>query len=380
MSLKETTKHSKGKANSRGEVYEPVKRNRYYFIDLIKIVSIFIIFVTHYLMDIGLLHNMFDVNKMYSFIDRPNIHLGMLACSLFIICSGFGLSVYSEKKYNGNINHTNILSFYKNRLSRVLIPFYISYLVYFIISATNLGTIFMFGGLPKWKIIYTIFGIDEYVSANGIKTFSLGVGEWYLGCLILCYLAFPLIYNLSKKMPKITFCLMTIYFLITPLFINNFFIVPHMNFLIQIYNFYLGILLYNSGILNNKNRLLFVLSLVLILFIYIYPTKINIYYIFICSFCSICCFILYSFFEKYLVESNGFKLFITIFNKYSYEFFLCHHFVIYQVNYLLKYRLLSKFEFVYLFLIDFIITMLFAFSINLIAKKIFSLKLFNNKK
>ena len=350
-------------------------RNHFYFIDLIKIVSIFIIFVTHYLMDIGLLHNMFDVHKFYQFIDRPNIHLGMLSCSMFIICSGFGLSVYCEKKYKGKISKDNIINFYHNRLSRVLIPFYLAYLIYYVIRVINHHTLYIFGGVPKWRIIFTLLGIDEYISANGIRTFSLGIGEWYLGCLILCYLTFPLLYYMIKKLTKISFCLMTVYFLITPLFIDKFVIVPHMNFLIQVYNFYLGILLYTSGILNKKNRFMLILSLLIFAFVYFCPIKINIYYIFICTICSICCFMIFLFLEIYLKDNDRFKLFINVFNKYSYEFFLCHHFVIYQVNYLLNYKMIGKKEFVLLFVIDFIITLVFSFSVNTIAQKILSNKL-----
>lgn len=348
-----------------------VLHGRYIFIDLIKVISIFIIFVTHYLMDIGLINHMFNVDYIYSFIDRPNIHLGMLSCSMFIICSGFGLSVYAGKKFNGSIKKENLPDFYTSRLIRVLIPFYVTYFIYYIIRVINQKSMFIFGGVPKWRIIFTILGIDEYVSANGIRTFTLGIGEWYLGCLILCYLAFPFVYNLSKKLPKITFCFMTIYFALTPLFINNFVIVPHMNFLTQIYNFYLGILLYTSGIFKKDNKLAFLLSLTYILFIYVYPTKLNIYYIFLCTLFSLSVFIVFSFVDRYLHEGCCFTSFIKVFNKYSYEFFLCHHFVIYQVDFLLRYRMIYNKMFIALFFIDLVLTMIFAFSVNIISNKLF---------
>lgn len=349
-----------------------LKTNRLYFIDLIKILSVLAIFITHYLMDIGIINNMFNVDILYSFINRPNIHLGMLGCSLFIISSGYGLSVYCEKKYDGKLNKEEIFAFYKSRLTRVLIPFYFAYIIYFIIKVINQKTIFMFGGVPKWRLIFTILGVDEYVSANGIRTFTIGIGEWYLGCLILCYFIFPLLYYLIKKIPKLSFCLMTIYFAITPYFIDKFTIVPHMNFLVQIYNFYLGMLLFHTGLLFKKSKWMFFVSLLIFIFVYLYLPKINIYYIFICTTCSIAIFIIFSFLEENLKNNNVMTSFINIFNKYSYEFFLCHHFVIYQVNFMLNYRTINRITFIILFVIDFILTLLFSFSIHTLSTKIYT--------
>ena len=56
-------------------------------------------------------------------------------------------------------------------------------------------------------------GIDEYLSANGIGTFSLGVGEWFLGCIILCYLVYPFLYRAHKKNKVLTFVIMTTYYI-----------------------------------------------------------------------------------------------------------------------------------------------------------------------
>ena len=347
-----------------------ILKGRFIFIDLIKIISIFIIFVTHYLMDIGIINHMFSVDRLYSFIDRPNIHLGMLSCSMFIICSGFGLSAFAEKKYNSEIKKENLCKFYTSRLIRVLIPFYVTYFIYYILRIINQKNIFIFGGVPKWRIIFTILGIDEYISANGIRTFTLGIGEWYLGCLILCYLFFPLIYNLTKKMPKATLTLMTIYFVLTPFFINNFVIVPHMNFLTQIYNFYLGILLYTSGIFKKENKQLFLISIIFVVFIYAYPIKLEVYYIFICTLFSLAVFIIFSYIDKFLSNGRSFVSFIKVFNKYSYEFFLCHHFVIYQVDYLLRYGIISKSLFIILFFVDLALTIVFAFSVNVLSNKL----------
>ena len=341
--------------------------NRYYSVDLIKIVSIFFIILTHFVVDIGIIHNMYNVDIIYSFLDRKNINLSMLACSLFMICSGFGLSIYYKKYFKDKLTIKNIFIFYKNRYIKILIPFYLAYIIYFIISLINVNSIHIFRpNIPKINIIWTFLGLDEYLNACKINTFSLGIGEWFLGCLLILYIAFPFIYYFNKKYKYQTFIVFIVYFLSTQLFINNFNIVPHFNVLIQVFNFYLGIFI-NDIFINDdkyKNNIIFILCIFLFLFIYLYNININIFYVYICTFCALLVFYIFTYFENNIKNNNILKYIINIFNKYSYEIFLCHHFVIYQINYMLHYRRINNKEFLLIFIIDLVITFLFAVSIK----------------
>ena len=158
------------------------------------------------MMDLYAIHPMHDLQILEVLIVRPNMNLGMIACALFIFISGATLAL--SKREEG------VFTFYKKRLVRVLIPFYIAYIICFIIRVFNNGTVHIFGGVPKWKFIFTIIGLDEYLNACGIPTHTLGVGEWFLGCIILCYIFYPLIKYLHKKYPIATFALMTLYFVV----------------------------------------------------------------------------------------------------------------------------------------------------------------------
>ena len=110
-------------------------------------------------MDMYVIHPMHNLKLIEDLTIRPNMHFAMIACGLFIFISGATIT-YSNK--NRDIKH---MEFYKKRLSRVLIPFYIAYIIYFVIKVISLKNIYIYGGVPKWKFIWTILGIDEYLNA-----------------------------------------------------------------------------------------------------------------------------------------------------------------------------------------------------------------------
>ena len=92
---------------------------------------------------------------------------------------------------------------------RILIPFYILYIVYFLFllfQSHSVHNIFP-EGIPAWRIVFTFLGMDSWVSMHGISTFSLTIGEWFLGCLILLYLIFPLLRFFMIKSEKFFFSL-----------------------------------------------------------------------------------------------------------------------------------------------------------------------------
>ena len=166
-----------------------LKKDRIIAFDIIKVICVFIIFIYHYYMDVDFVHHMYDLSILENILIRPNMHLALIACALFLMVSGATLKL----NYDGNI-----LNFYKKRLLRILVPFYIAYFIAFCFKCINLNSTHIFDiNIPKINFIYTVLGMDEYMMAGGIPTFTLGVGEWFLGCIMICYLLFPLIYKLD---------------------------------------------------------------------------------------------------------------------------------------------------------------------------------------
>ena len=100
------------------------------------------------------MHNLRWLEKI---LIRPNVHLAMLACSIFIFISGASLEL--------NKRNESVFCFYKRRITKILIPFYFAYIIYFIIKVVTFKNIHLFGGIAKWRFIYTLFGIDEYLNA-----------------------------------------------------------------------------------------------------------------------------------------------------------------------------------------------------------------------
>ena len=98
--------------------------------------------------------------------------------------------------------------------------------------------------LKPYSFLFTLFGMDSYVDSFGIPSCSLGIGEWFLGCLIMMYVLFPLLRILIIKRPYMTFAIATLYY---ALMIDKYYdfkllsTVPMFtNFTIKIYDFILG--------------------------------------------------------------------------------------------------------------------------------------------
>ena len=90
--------------------------------------------------------------------------------------------------------------FYKKRFESLYPMFWMAYIIAFIgLFYLNKG---MFLQAPKKNFILTIIGFDGYLAAN-VPTFYI-LGEWFLGCIILFYVLFPLLRTGVNKYPKAT--------------------------------------------------------------------------------------------------------------------------------------------------------------------------------
>ena len=358
-------------------------------------------------MDMYIIHPMHNLKFIEDLTIRPNMHFAMIACGLFIFISGATIT-YSNKNRD-----VKTIEFYKKRLTRVLIPFYIAYIIYFTIKVISLKNIYIYGGVPKWQFIWTILGLDEYLNACGVKTFSLGIGEWFLGCIILCYLIYPFLFKAHKKNKILTFIVMTACYIALNINYSKFnFVIPsHMNFLCQVYNFYLGIVFadiavganvihscigadancinvgadatntnvgasYASpGYGNNRNSIwLLIFAIPIILFFYFYKQIINIPDNFKTTIVVVAIIISFYLFENVIANNDVLKIIINKFNNISYEFFLVHHFIIYQVDFMLNYQRLDGMTTLGVITIDLLLTIIFAIIVNIISKQVYKIK------
>ena len=343
-----------------------VKKDRIIALDILKVICVFIVFVYHFYMDIDYVHGMYELSNIKSIIIRPNMHFALIACALFMMVSGATLKL----NYNGNI-----INFYKKRLLRILVPFYIAYFIAFCFKCANLNSTHIFNqNIPKVNLIYTLFGMDEYMMSGGINTFTLGVGEWFLGCVMICYILFPLIYYMDKNCSYVLFIVFTAYYIFVNTYYESFgYIMPqHFTILCQIYHFYLGIYLMDKEFLNKINLIIVILMCIIVVFTFKSLTQYDIIDNFKTTIVVPCIFIVFLKLESFFNKLDISKFISNISSNLSFEFFLIHHIVIYETNILLRFIKLSLEQVICLFVFELLFTMFLALIINGLTKMIYN--------
>lgn len=172
-----------------------MKKERLFYLDFIRACAVFLILLTHY-------------NAHYLFFymqpERPecailtlnpfHVYVGDLGVSLFFIISGAALIyVYREK--------CKLKEFYTKRFFSLYPMFWMAYFMAFLYFFYKLKHM-VHMDVPKANFLLTILGMDGYLSEI-VPSYYL-LGEWFLGCIVLMYLCFPLLRKLVLTHPKIT--------------------------------------------------------------------------------------------------------------------------------------------------------------------------------
>lgn len=168
------------------------KGKRLVYLDLIRTVAVICVFVVHFTRQFeydGVSCNGYKILPDYFF----SVYLGSYGVSLFFIVSGASLMyVYKEKFALGTYLKKRFWGIYP----MYWIAFGLALLYNFYISRS-----FTFS-CEKWTILLTALGMDGYLSWY-IPNFYI-LGEWFLGCIILLYLIFPILRKGVLEYPKIT--------------------------------------------------------------------------------------------------------------------------------------------------------------------------------
>ncbi|MCR5503509.1 MAG: acyltransferase [Lachnospiraceae bacterium] len=221
------------------------KGKRYRFMDVLRLLSMLaIVFyhmtVTLYLMGIR------QLSSVRIFYENANMHIAKVGVGLFFMLSGAGLMLSGEGK-----NGFSVKDFYRKRFVRILIPFYIVYAAYFLYlliwNGGKTADLFAGRGANPLSAVFTLLGMDAYLSNFGIPTYSLGIGEWFLGCLVIMYLIYPLLRRLLKR-NRILFAGILLVYYIGILSVYGRFsfaasVPPFLNAAVKIFDFALGMFL-----------------------------------------------------------------------------------------------------------------------------------------
>ncbi len=156
-------------------------KERIYGMDLVRVCALILILIYHF--------NIYGAQLKIPFISQDS--MGAVGVGLYLLISGAVLAYNYSCKFK-------VVEFYKKRLVTLMIPFWIAYIMVF---AFNYVLGVKPADLPLWKYIFTIIGMDGYLSYR-IPTFYL-IGEWFLGFIIICYILYPLYNFCVQKIPCI---------------------------------------------------------------------------------------------------------------------------------------------------------------------------------
>ena len=159
------------------------EKKRSFALDFIRLLAMLSVFLFH----LNLYYTGSDtVVKIPLHLGR-NITLGVFGSVLFFILSGYTSAMSYQP------GEKAVRRYYKKRALSIFPMFYIAYLIAFLFVN------FPAGQYGK-RLLFTLLGMDGYLQMYGIGTYHL-VGEWFLGCVLLLYLFFPLLELGARKSP-----------------------------------------------------------------------------------------------------------------------------------------------------------------------------------
>lgn len=137
-----------------------------------------------------------------NFILRNRVYLGTLGVNLFFIVSGASLMLSYKPE-------DNAIGFYRKRVLNIYPAFWIAFAIATFIDFFRYKG--MVDGSPL-NLAISFAGLDGYLSAlNLIPWEYYKLGEWFLGCILLLYMGYPLVHRFLKRFPKTAvgcFCVM----------------------------------------------------------------------------------------------------------------------------------------------------------------------------
>ena len=307
------------------------KPGRYEFMSILRLLSLMGVVYYHTLVTLYLqgIRQKDTIEAMYA---NVNMNFPAIGVSLFLMLSGGGLMMSSKKKADFSVK-----DFYKGRFMRILIPFYISYIVYSIyLFLIGFEFPVYFESLTGVKpsplcFIFTLLGMDGYLSIFNIPTFTLMLGEWFLGCLIPMYIVFPLLRKCILKNRNLTLIIATVYYIIalaTYKYMPWSFVPSYNNFTIKIYDFILGMFLVE--VMDRIPKWTAAIGVALLGFYLLYPSKLPIDMTPSIVILAVGTFFIFLALEGLFKKMPHFMKVVNVLSAYSYTYFLFHHIVIGQ--------------------------------------------------
>ena len=303
-------------------------KKRYYFMDVLRLLCM--AGIVYYHMVFALYQKgIRQLDSVVYLFQNSNMHIAKVSVGIFFMMSGAGLMLSTKDK-----SPFDIKDYFKKRFLKILVPFYLVYVLYLLafmaLSGESLSGVYN-RTLHPLSFIFTLLGMDAYLSSFGVSTFSLGIGEWFLGALMLMYILFPIIRWALLKNKYVTFMIATVYYVVT---IATYHLLPYaatnpgyVNFTVKIYDFFLGMFL--ILIIDKIPKWIsFGVGIPVILFYLLYPNPLGINDNLMILSQILAVFLFFRGLEDVFKKIPKVMKLITFLCGYTYEFFLIHHVVV----------------------------------------------------
>lgn len=159
---------------------------RVFALDGIRCIATLLILTFHF----NVLTAQLGAAKPVGFLTFANGSMGHFGVSLFFILSGYSLFLRWDGRFAWK-------GYWKSRFLSILPTYWIGFAALFVYTDLLHGA--LNPEIPLRNLVFTLFGMDGYL-AGVVPTFYK-IGEWFVGCILLLYLCFPLLLRAMEKHP-----------------------------------------------------------------------------------------------------------------------------------------------------------------------------------
>ncbi|MCM3492835.1 acyltransferase [Paenibacillus lactis] len=287
-----------------------MQKERVFGLDFIRAISVIIIVFYHFSTTLIGYKITSPLSKTWSY---ANGDISTIGISLFFIISGAALMTTYNKKYS-------MKKYLSKRFLSIYPMFWMAYIIAFLILFYINKTI---AHLPNINFLWTVIGMDGYMLYR-IPTYYI-LGEWFLGCIILLYLLFPILMFFMNKQPTILFIAAGVLFIF---FVETYgFKMPIIrNFIARIPEFLMG-MYFIKYIKSVKFYQFLIASVVIMLLIFV---RIDIPGMYKVTIIGISAFFVLFYLAQHISNSK-FRSVLNEISKYSYAVFLTHHVIMMEI-------------------------------------------------
>ncbi|MDO4478812.1 MAG: acyltransferase [Lachnospiraceae bacterium] len=291
-------------------------KKRIVYFDVLKVLAFSAIIYYHMMVEM-VRHDILPEVFNHDLYMNSNLHLATTAVALFFMLSGAGLMTSAER----SSAPFSIGTYFKKRVVRILIPYYImSLAVFFINHGGHVPE-----GIAPWTLVFNLLAMDGFLANLGFPVMSLGVGEWFMGCIVIMYLVFPLLRLLLKKCPVPTLVLATaaalIYGALYPWPIPY-----YQDLFLKMYEFLLGMAL--ATVWQKLSRKWGCLWALLFAALALWPTALPVPGAWLVPVSAVLLFMLGASLDDSFSKMPRLSGFVKTAGTYAYDIFLVHHLVI----------------------------------------------------